>query len=144
LKDRRKKIGQETIDQIHSLRTLGWGYLRIASQLGVSTTTVRRYGCPDFIQRIARAQKRRRSLRVYTIVNGKRGRYKVDNRRSRPEACELCESASRRLGWHHWDGDNLELGMWLCGRCHPGVHMLDNGLGEKYFQLKAQIEGNRQ
>ena len=138
LKDKRKKVGQETIDQIHSLRALGQSYREITSQLSISTTTVRRHVDPGFVQRKYKGEKKRRRSQVYTIVNGKRGRYTVNNRRPRPEACELCGSVSRRLAWHHWNENNLELGMWLCGRCHPGVHLIDDGLGEKYSQLKAQ------
>jgi hypothetical protein len=51
-------------------------------------------------------------------VKGKRAYPKDD-------ACELCGKKGKRLGYHHWDDDNLHLGIWCCMRCHRMCHTVD-------------------
>jgi len=76
--------------------------------------------------------------RVYTTVNGKLGWHKVYGRRPKPSNCELCQREVPRLGWHHWDDDHLEFGMWLCWGCHKRANIMESGFVERYFQLKSK------
>lgn len=61
-------------------------------------------------------------------------------RRPRPETCELCRRNSRRLHYHHWNDEEIEVGLWLCTACHRLAEVVDKGAIEdvdKYLELKA-------
>ena len=76
--------------------------------------------------------------KVHTTVNGVHGKFKV-RKRPKPDNCELCDSTSK-LQWHHWDDNDLSLGLWLCYRCHFFAEGIESGLSQihmdKYFSLK--------
>lgn len=65
------------------------------------------------------------------------------NRRPRPDGiCELCGRPTKRLVYHHWDDNNLDMGIWLCHpMCHLFVEVVDGCLVDidKYLSLKADI-----
>lgn len=78
-------------------------------------------------------------------VNGKRIRIK---KREYPinQKCELCNRKKKRLGYHHWDNNQPELGMWICVRCHHVAEALEDlgkNLVKKYFKLKEEIKNGR-
>lgn len=57
------------------------------------------------------------------------------------ECCELCRKRCRsRLQYHHWDGTNLSLGMWICISCHQFAHGVESDYLTKYIELKEEIE----
>jgi len=75
-------------------------------------------------------------------VNGKRIRIK---KRVYPnnQICELCHKVKKRLGYHHWDDDKPEFGMWICIRCHHFVETLEeysDKIVKEYNTLKEEIE----
>ena len=54
--------------------------------------------------------------------------------------CELC-GQERRLFYHHWDNNNLMLGLWLCPHCHILAEQTEKGISsEKYLELKRKVE----
>ena len=88
-------------------------------------------------------RKSMRKLRLGTIINGKFVLVKVKNKRPRPSFCELCHKEKKVLGYHHWNNDNLAMGIWLCLRCHNFVEVIDSEGVEflwKYLGKKEVIE----
>ena len=77
----------------------------------------------------------------YIMVNkdGKRHWVKVEGKRARPDNCEICKRAADRLVYHHWDNNNILLGMWLCNPCHIMAEGVEKGRAEVYLMLKGQI-----
>ena len=53
--------------------------------------------------------------------------------------CELCKK-QRTLGYHHWDDDHPERGMWVCISCHHKAEGLERGWSVSYLALKESIE----
>jgi len=77
---------------------------------------------------------------VHTTINGEHGKFRV-RKRPKTSQCELCgDPIVTRWNWHHWDDTCLELGIWVCYRCHCFVGGIDAGLGpshiDKYLALK--------
>jgi len=86
----------------------------------------------------------------YLKINGKM--VQVD-KRPRPECCEICGRQHKLLGYHHWDDEKLEKGIWVCIKCHGIAEiydaLLDGGkkkssvyyrtLAKTYKILKDQI-----
>ena len=64
------------------------------------------------------------------------------NKRSYPGECEICgKEQAMSLKYHHWDDNNLSMGLWLCWPCHKFAHLLDEWtLASKYLQLKTFLE----
>ncbi len=54
--------------------------------------------------------------------------------------CELCKREIKRLVYHHWDDNNLNLGVWVCDYCHKFTERFDSGFSEKYVLLKRRAE----
>ena len=133
------KLSSEVIDQIHSLRALGHTLKYIASKLGISGNAVCRYLSPEVMIKQTERQRERRSHRVYTTINGKTRWYKVEGRRPKPESCELCPRENLTLNWHHWDDEDLSLGMWLCWGCHRRATIIEGDFVEKYLKLKSKL-----
>lgn len=72
--------------------------------------------------------------------NGIKKQYKVDGRRPKSNECELCHKRPMKrngLGWHHWDDNHLEYGLWLCTTCHVVGNEMEKGITtEKYLKLR--------
>ena len=145
-----KRLDKETIDLIISLRTRGFTVEKVASVLGVGRSSVMRYSTPGFYRdKSEKRRQRRRRSQVFTTINGKTSSYKVDNKRPRPDNCELCNKAPLKLQWHHWNDKDLSKGIWVCFRCHMFCEAIEKGLGAehvlKYLFLKEEVAGsNRQ
>lgn len=68
-------------------------------------------------------QKRRAQHAVSNAVR--------DEKLSRPDICEHCGTAERRIQAHHWSYSPehwLDV-IWLCTKCHGAEHRRLNGLG---------------
>lgn len=59
-------------------------------------------------------------------------------------AKELCNNSGRRLYYHHWDDNNMNMGMWICGHCHTFAEWVEKGWSMKYQKLKETIESEMQ
>ena len=70
------------------------------------------------------------------VINGKVTKV---NKRSRPNNCEVCGKAVKRLNYHHWDDEKPEYGIWVCLPCHHMVEGIDRGLHGKYLSLRKHI-----
>ena len=134
-----KRTPPEIIDKIRQLYSQGLKPKQIYKTLGVGRTTVDRYARPGYL---LRCQHRRAERRVRTTINGVRGFYKV-KKRIRPENCELCDGSfpigQKILQWHHWDDFHLELGMWLCIKCHIFAGRVEEGKIKEYQLLKEKV-----
>ena len=135
------RISLEVGSQIPVLRSQGKSQKQVGEELGVSQATVSRYSSSESLER---ARERRRARRNYSrehrlCVGGKI--IKVV-KRPRPDHCELCLKEASRLEWHHWDSDHLEIGMWLCVKCHHFVEGLECDQFpvyiKRYFELKEE------
>lgn len=67
------------------------------------------------------------------------------NKRPYPvdKTCELCNNIAGRLVYHHWDDEKLDMGLWVCFRCHSLAELLDKfgiTIVNEYFELKTKIE----
>ena len=78
-------------------------------------------------------------------VDGKTLRVKVTNKRPHPGVCELC-GKELRLGYHHWDDDRINMGLWLCNYCHMFAEVVDSAikadidLVAAYLKMKRSVE----
>jgi|SRR3972149_2460894 len=74
------------------------------------------------------------------VVNGKL--YYI-NKRPHTDICELCnKKIDKRMQWHHWDDDKLEMGMWICTSCHSFAEKIEEcgeSIVTKYLGLKEKI-----
>jgi len=138
------RIPPEVEARIPELRAQGKLYREIASELGISAGPVKRVLNPKSYRRKLLRQRespksrenrnevrsRRRVFTVRVTINGKRKGFQVDGRRPKPGRCEFCheEVEGRELGWHHWDDNHLEYGLWLCFKCHYFAEMVEKGL----------------
>lgn len=64
------------------------------------------------------------------------------NKRPKSKLCELCCNKEPK-GYHHWDDNNLNMGIWLCQDCHWGAEFIDKKSINKaieYLKLKKEIE----
>jgi hypothetical protein len=76
------------------------------------------------------------------------GNFRVQKRKYPEDGkCELNEELGRRLVYHHWDGNNMNNGIWVCHMCHRFVEAIDQGwhltLLSKYLQLKEEINNGK-
>ena len=103
-------------------------------------------------KRWRRTEKGREKVRRHTewvrrnyigvrLPNGKRKYIRVQGKRPYSEVCELCGVFGKRLVYHHWDDGDYSKGLWLCQHCHNIAEAADEGLPQKYLELKKQIEG---
>ena len=133
-----KPLPQEKVLRIPELRKQGKTYKQIASELGISKKSAYWYSNPEF-------RKKRVELRRNTQLGTGGRTFRGLHKRPRPDNCELCgldRTHQGRLFYHHWDDNNLSLGMWLCYRCHIFVGALDLGLtATMYKELKERILG---
>ena len=79
--------------------------------------------------------------RVSSTLNGKMVTLSTPYKRDRPTEgkCELCEVGECSM-YHHWDPNDPNKGVWVCGRCHQFVEKVDDhgvDLVNKYLELKA-------
>jgi len=87
----------------------------------------------------------RRKNRLCTIINGKRVVVKC-NKRPYPDNCEMCQKKVNRLGYHHWDDNKPEQGIWICYPCHIVAECVEKGTTDiisKYLQLKKDMMFSR-
>jgi len=134
------RIGSELEARIYELRGQGKLYREIMAELGISRTPVRRLLSPEvYLRRREGAEpgrKLRRASQVHTTVNGVRRKYEVNGRRPKPSKCEKCGKERKKIGWHHWDDNHLEIGLWLCWPCHIFAERIDEEL-KGYLELKS-------
>jgi len=89
----------------------------------------------EHVRKVIKQYQRQHRL----IINGKY--YYGLNKRPRPDdICELCGRKIGRLDYHHWNGANPSMGIWVCLSCHRMCEGIDRGLAEIYTRLKLQIE----
>ena len=93
---------------------------------------------------MADPERRQRAIERHREWNRKfalavQGKHQKVNKRPRPESCELCKWGHKILHYHHWDDNNPELGLWLCGRCHTIVGGWEKNIIAEYLKLKEQI-----
>lgn len=67
------------------------------------------------------------------LVGNKRP-YPVDGK------CELCGRKPQKLGYHHYDDNDLQKGLWLCAWCHGFAERLDEGYSVRYIALRKKFE----
>lgn len=108
---------------------------------------------PDFRQRqreknrrswhrwieLHRQERKEKLRRTVLVTNGKT--YYGLSKRPWLGFCELCGTIAHdgtKLHYHHWS-DDLNLGIWLCVRCHRFVEMVDDETHTKYLALKEQV-----
>jgi len=139
-KPRVDKIPPEVEARVLGLRSQGKLYREIKSELNVSSTTLMRILNPKAYEKRILYRRRRKAFWVTTIISGKKVNLRVNGRRPKPDECELCHKKvkGRGLGWHHWDDEKPELGLWLCWSCHRFVGSIEKGKHEKYLRLKDQ------
>jgi hypothetical protein len=77
--------------------------------------------------------------KLVTVINGKRVTFYHLHKRPRPAVCELCEKVRKRLYYHHWDDEDVNKGLWLCGQCHRFVTRIERGDVPRYLMLKERI-----
>lgn len=86
-------------------------------------------------------ERNRKHARKTTLnTNGKihRGLQKRDY----TDVCEVCGSNAKLLQYHHWDDNNLNIGIWVCVQCHKLVEFVENDtilLVDKYLKLKTEL-----
>ena len=86
----------------------------------------------------AREQELRRSN--YLSINGRQVR--VQKRPRTNDICEVCgRTEVKKMGYHHWDDEHPEQGVWVCFPCHKMAECMDAGLGGAYLVLKQSIIG---
>jgi len=126
-----KQLAAET------LRKGGLSYVEIAEILGVSQTRARCLGNPDFRRKFAVHHKNYIRRHQISTTNG----IVKANKRPRPDSCELCGRSPSKLDYHHWDNKKPHLGLWLCMSCHIFAGRIEEGMVDKYLELKESISG---
>ena len=138
----KKKVSAEDARWMKKLRLDGMTIVAIAKKFSVSTVTVCDYTTPGFYEKRKKAARDR--LRRNTLFTGggmKRGLSK----REYPGKCELCgKEMPKGLAYHHWDDNNLSMGIWLCNACHRIAEFLDKagwaGVARAYLALRKRIQ----
>lgn len=62
------------------------------------------------------------------------------NKRPYPpnQLCEFCGNISLHLSYHHWDPADLNVGLWLCAKCHRIAEVFDlTGIPSLQFKYSA-------
>ena len=122
------KLTLDIIAQVYNLRREKRRYVDIAEILNLSKTTISRYLGPGGIER-HRKRRRERFLKGHRV-----------NKRPYTGKCELCGENKGLLYYHHWDGHQPEIGLWLCFLCHMWAEGVEKGLEVKnYEHLKRRI-----
>ena len=136
------KIDRAIRDQVRELKGLGYLNRQIATKLNMGAKAVGKVLNPETREKARDKRRQMKALHVHTTINGVNKQYRVDGRRPKPEACELCgklcneETSRNGLGWHHWDNDHLEWGLWLCTICHMMANEIEKGKVKKYLELR--------
>lgn len=94
-------------------------------------------------------ERERAYQRVHEIgvrVDGHVGKIRHVVKRPYPNGiCELCGHKSKRMAYHHFDGEvkpnTFVNGIWLCRLCHNFVERLESGLAMTYAAKKANLMG---
>lgn len=81
------------------------------------------------------------TTRRQSALYSKGKRYTGLKKRLHTGYCEICGKVMKKhLVYHHWDKENLSMGMWLCNPCHWFVEGIERGLQlRKYLDLKIEI-----
>jgi len=81
-----------------------------------------------------------RKYRLGISTGSVRGKISVLGKRDYPKnhCCELCHR-NKLLHYHHWNNNDFSHGMWICVRCHSGIHWLEEFPPSLYFNLKKAI-----
>ena len=96
-----------------------------------------------------KAEQRRKKHRQYALANyigysgyngGFRGYLKVNGKRPYTSNCEIC-GKNTKVVYHHWDDNDYSKGLWLCLRCHNVAEGVEQGIDQKYIELKRQMGG---
>lgn len=154
--------------QAIKLREEGLSYREIAKKMGIAVSTVksslyRRRHTEKLLEKQRKAnrkyyQKHRDKIlrhhkeyrnqnkerltekRRRTVLQTKQGKITGLNKRAYPAdgCCELC-GESKRLGYHHWNGREFSMGMWICQFCHIFTERFEKGHLKKYLELKKKI-----
>jgi len=90
----------------------------------------------------SKIRKHCRHQHLNTIINGKPERILRLNKREWTGYCELCgKEVKKYLHYHHWDDENLNIGLWLCIYCHRFAERVDKGIKvSDYERLKEMVE----
>ncbi len=43
------------------------------------------------------------------------------------QKCELCHKVTERMGYHHWDDEKPQFGIWCCTKCHRACDAFEVG-----------------
>lgn len=90
-----------------------------------------------------RINTRQRNYYRKNYIGTAGGKIRVVKRVRPDDVCEVCGSEGYRLNYHHWDGTNPKLGVWVCRKCHFFVEEVDRGnvedMLEKYLYLKRTV-----
>ena len=136
-----RKVNLEFQTKVPELFRRGKKRKEISIELGIPLGTVDWYLDPE---RTARYYSNRRTPEKIRMQKLRVKSRREKSRRARTEFCELCGKDELPLHYHHWDDDNLKLGLWVCpGICHMFCEGIDKGLSvEKYTELKKLVTRN--
>lgn len=144
----RKKISDVKVEAIVKMKELGFTVVKISELLKVSRLTVYDHLHPDkYADRLKRSKDYQRRTMICTGAS-KEGTTVIKHLEKRPytEVCELCETRSKRLHYHHWISDNPSIGVWVCFNCHRVAELIDEkGASEvskivsRYYLLKFKL-----
>lgn len=92
-------------------------------------------------------EQKRNWQRIHSLGQHNKVIYGL-NKRPYPKdgRCEICGQKSKRLFYHHWNDENLNMGIWVCFNCHQLAELIDKNYfskyGEKYLKTKEYLEKN--
>jgi len=92
----------------------------------------------EILKKAEEYRKKRLDYSRNNILTFKGKKVKV-RKRKYTGYCEMCNIRGRKLAYHHWDDSRLELGIWVCLRCHTFVELVDKGFHEKYLEFKKDL-----
>ena len=139
-----RKYTDEQIFKMRELKGKGVTCREVAREVGCSHQVVTRYTKPGQIEKLHRERDldEEKRVRRLTQLNSSGKVFRHILKRPRPDNCEICHKQRNRLEWHHWDDNKVELGMWLCIRCHSGAEFLEQGRVNEYLKLKEGLSAN--
>jgi len=137
--DVKKRLTDGQRAAIPKMRALGMTMQEIGDILGVTKSTICHHLHPEWVKDPMKGHARRWGL--VTGVGGEPVDIKGLRRRVRPKECELCGKTPKRFIYHRW-GNDLELGVWICYRCHTAVVNGHGSLLRRYLQLRHEVQEN--